>query len=222
MVTKHSKTNGDENLANREGTHSAAALQGNTVYQENMAAELARLFDGDETDFVKGDIGFPAYWKPDINKGWRGIVLSRDIRDPDFHRFLIENTGPDFDGRTGPARDGELKPIAKGQTFSISCHKALPLEKYYGLEVVVIATGKRTGMPGNEASDNKPRDMWEWELHTTKENQRLVRSHDPADLKILAGLQAEARRKTLLALAEVNPLNELLQQAAAEAVQKVA
>lgn len=216
-MARHTKTNGDENLLNRQQLHSAEVLAQNEAYQSDMEAEQKRLFGEDSEEFVKGDIGFPPYWKPNIAKGWRGIILARDIRNPKFQRFQIENTGPAFDCWTGPARDGVLVTVETGQVFSISAWRALPLDKYFGLEVVVIATGKREGMAPNEESDGQPRDMWEWSLWTKKENQRLLASQTKEDLQFLVAQQREARRKMLVSMASMNPENQLLQKAAKEA-----
>lgn len=201
-MAKHSRTNGDEQLRSAEPSrHSAEALALNEAYQADMAAELERLLGKDKEKFVHGDIGFPPYWKPNIAKGFRGIVLFRDVRNPKFHRYQLQNTGPDFDCRTGPARDGEVVTVRTGQVFTISAWKALPLEKYFGLEVVVMARGKREGMPATEESDG-PRDMWEWNLLLREEDQRRLESEDKEDLAFLREKMREARAIATKSLAE--------------------
>ena len=215
-MAKHTRTNGDENLIGRN-IHSPEVLAQNTVYQEDMDAELKRLFGEEAEEFVKGDIGFPPYWKPNIAKGFRGIILARDIRNPQFQRYQVENTGPAFDCRSGPARDGVLMTVETGQIFSISAWRALPLDKYFGLEVVVVAVGKDEGLPPNDESNGQPRDMWRWSLWTKKENQRLLASQTKEDLQFLVAQQREARRKMLVSMATLNPDNQLLQRTAKEA-----
>src|SRR6476659_267227 len=81
---KHSKTDGDKKLAARNaGSQTTEALAENEAYTADMAQLMAALVP---ENFVETDIGFPPYWKPEINTGFRGVVLMRDDINPDFIR----------------------------------------------------------------------------------------------------------------------------------------
>lgn len=203
MAPKHTRSNGDEALAARnEGAQTSEALADNPAYQEDMAALDAEL--GVTSDLVKADIGFPPYWKADVGKGFRGVILMRDERDPDFVRYHIENTGPRaLDCQQGPVNDGVVESVEPGSIFTCSAYGALPLDRFFGLEVVVKVKGQRK-LPGNTKSKNVPRDMFEFEVLVTKEVQALLKSKRAEDAKHLAMIQSAAKRKALEEIAHIN------------------
>jgi hypothetical protein len=204
MVTKHTKTDGDMALAARNGgtdsdTSVAVASEPLPAYLADLPAELQALVP---QEFVETEIGFPPYWKAAVNKGFRGIVLGYDDRDPDFVRIHIENTGPAIDCQRGPVDDGVVQTVNPGRIFTISKFGALPLEQYLGVDVVVICTGSRK-LPGNEASRNVPRDLWEWRVFVSKEVETLLRSRRMQEREQLKRLQEEARGKMLAEIATI-------------------
>lgn len=202
-MAKHQKTDGDETLAQRNGgSQTEEALAENLTYGEDMQALAAEL--GVTKDMVKADIGFPPYWKADMAKGFRGIILMRDERDPEFVRYHIENTGPRaLDCQQGSVDDGVVESVAPGSIFTCSAYGALPLDRFFGFEVVVMVTGSRK-LPGNKRSNGVPRDMWEFKVLVKPEIDALLKSRRAEDAKHVSLLQQAAKRK---ALEEVTLLN---------------
>lgn len=150
--------------------------------------------------YVEEQISFPPYWKPELGMGWRGTVLYRDERDPTFHRYIIESSIA-MDCRSGPVDDGVIITIEPGMNFSIGCYAALPLERFFGLEVAVIAVGSRK-LPPNEASEGKPRDLWEFRTLVSPDVKQLLASRRKEDLAYLKEAQMMAGRKMMEELAK--------------------
>lgn len=203
MVAKHRQTDGDAALAKRngeEGTAVAAVTEPLPPDLQGIPAELAGLIP---QEFVETEIGFPPYWKAAVNKGFRGIILGYDDRDPDFVRIHIENSGMPLDCQRGPVDDGVISTVPVGRIFTISKFGALPLEQYIGVDVVVLCVGSRK-LPGNEASRNVPRDLFEWRVFVSKDVENLLRSRRAQEREQLAKLQQEARNKMLAEIATIN------------------
>jgi hypothetical protein len=85
--------------------------------------------------------------------------------------------------------------------FSISAYKALPLDRYFGLEVAVICTALRTGLPPTEDSEGMPRDMWVWKMMVSPQVKELLVSRRKEDMAFLKEAQRIAGRKHLEELA---------------------
>lgn len=222
MVAKHTKTDGDQALAERSANERAAELsvgadlEGNPAYQSDIAALLSDL--AVPQGYVETDIGFPPYWKADIARGFRGVILMRDERDPNFVRYHIENTGPKaLECQKGPVDDGVVSDVKTGQIFTISAFGGLPLDRFFGLEVVVICTGSRK-LPGNEKSKNVPRDLWEWKVLVAEDVEELLRSKRKEDMAHLRQIQAEAKRKALAEVATINAKRKELTQGNGNAI----
>jgi len=204
---KHKQTDGDAALAAQAAARETADSEDNgAAMSAPLPADLAgidpALLGLIPKDFVETEIGFPPYWKASLNKGFRGIVLGYDDRDPDFVRIHIENTGPALDCQKGPVDDGVIQTVNTGRIFTISKFGALPLEQYIGVDVVVICTGSRK-LPGNEASRNVPRDLWEWRVFVSKDVETLLRSRRTKEREQLRLLQQEARSKMLGEIATI-------------------
>jgi len=204
-MVSHKKTDGDTALAARNAK--SVSVDDTQAITEPMApdlagipAELAGLIP---EEFVETEIGFPPYWKAGVEKGFRGIILGYDDRDPDFVRIHIENTGPMLQCQRGPVDDGVVQMVNTGRIFTISKFGALPLEQYIGVDVVVICTGSRK-LPGNEASRNVPRDLFEWRVFVSKDVENLLRSRRATEREHLKKLQEEARMKMLGEIANIN------------------
>ncbi len=174
-------------------------LAENPVFQEVLKETMNAVVP---EGYVEEQISFPPYWKPDLGKGWRGTVIARDQRDPTFHRYIIESAIT-LDCRKGPVDDGEIITITPGMNFSIGVYAALPLERFEGLEVAVIAMSTRR-LPGNEASENKPRDLWEFKTLVSPQVKALLVSRRQEDMAYLKEAQKVARRKMLEELARSN------------------
>ena len=185
-------------MANRKSTPQSD-IDNNPVFQELLAETMQSVVP---EGYVEEQISFPPYWKPDLGKGWRGIVIARDQRDPNFHRYIIESSIT-LDCRKGPVDDGEIITITPGMNFSIGVYAALPLERFEGLEVAVIAMSTRR-LPGNEASEHKPRDLWEFKTMVSPQVKALLVSRRQEDMAYLKEAQKTARRKMLEELARSN------------------
>ncbi len=173
------------------------ALSENPAYQADMAATISAVVPD---DYVEEQVTFPPYWKPDVAKGWRGVVIARDEREMNFPRYIIESSLT-LDCRTGKVNDGEIVTVHPGMNFSISAYKALPLDRYFGLEVAVICTAQRTGLPPNENSEGMPRDMWVWKMMVSPQVKELLVSRRKEDMAFLKEAQRIAGRKHLEELA---------------------
>jgi hypothetical protein len=99
--------------------------------------------------------GFPPYWNPEVGKTFRGVVLGLDEKDPDFKRFALKATDQIMCAQ-GPADDAEQVIVKPGEFFTCSAYAALPLERYVGFEVFVMAKNKRDIKGGKE--------LWEFKL----------------------------------------------------------
>jgi len=173
------------------------ALADNPAYQTDMAATMAAVVP---EGYVEEQVTFPPYWKPDVAKGWRGTVIARDEREVKFPRYIIESAIT-IDCRTGKVTDGEIVTVTPGMNFSISAYKALPLDRYFGLEVAVICTALRTGMAPTEESEGMPRDMWVWKMLVHPDVKKLLDSRKKEDMAFLREAQRIAGRKHLEELA---------------------
>lgn len=203
---KHTTTDGDAALAARANGETPSTEKKDAIATVSSDASLAGLDPALQAlipkNFVETDIGFPPYWKADVNKGFRGIILGFDDRDPDFVRIHIENTGPALDCQRGPVDDGVVSTVQPGRIFTIGKFGALPLEGFIGVEVVALCVGKRK-LPGNEASRNVPRDLYEWRMLVAKEVEELMKGRRQKERDQLRKLQEEARGKMLAEIASI-------------------
>lgn len=177
-------------------TQLEANLQDNPAYQADLDATLAALVP---EGWVQDQVSFPPYWKPDLAKGFRGTVIARDERDGSFPRYIIESSLT-VDCQQGPVNDGVIVTVEPGMNFSIGAYAALPLEKYFGLEITAIVVGARK-LPGNEASVMIPRDLWEWKVMVSPETSKLLKSRRAEDMAFLKEAQRIAHRKAMEELA---------------------
>jgi hypothetical protein len=109
--------------------------------------------------------GFPPYWNPEVGKAFRGVVLGLDEKDPDFPRYAFKATDQVMCAR-GPADEAEKVIIKPGEFFSCSAYAALPLQRYIGFEVYVMAKNKRDIKGGKE--------LWEFSLKIHPEEKKKL------------------------------------------------
>lgn len=112
--------------------------------------------------------GFPPYWSPAPGKTFRGIVIARDARDPEFVRYIIKATAA-IDCATGPADAQDVVHVAAGQQFTVSAYAALQLDDFAGVEVYVKAVGKREIKNGKQ-------ELWTFEVFVSPETKKLLAS----------------------------------------------
>ncbi len=144
-----------------------------------MEAEQAML------ESVKGwsrqQVGFPPYWSPQREgQPFFGRVVALDTRQEDFYRYVVQATKFPMFCRLGPADDAEKILVQPGDFFTVSNYASLPLEEFFDIEVIVIATKKRK-LPGNEASKGVKRDMWMWDVRVESEKEKQIIATRRAD-----------------------------------------
>lgn len=154
------------------------------ITEESIAAEIPE-------GWAEDAVGFPPYWNPGLGKHFTGVVMNRDDRDPEFIRYTIQATQP-LECATGPADDAEIVMVNVGENFSCSAYAALPLDSYFGFEIKVLCFKTRK-LPGNDASDNTPRDLWQFKVLLPPDTKRLLDSVRKKEADILRNRVREAR-----------------------------
>lgn len=217
MPGKHSTRNGDPEIERmkreqREQLEARrrAMKEENPVYQEKLEALKKLIREGAQ----KVDLSFPPYWKAQELTGFRAVLLRRDDRDvkPDgsvFVRYHWKNTGDEpLQCRQGKVEDGVVVDVPPGGIFTTSHFAGLPLHKWYGFEVTVLCMDSRQ-LPGNEASEWKPRDFWEFEGHLMPEDIARIESKDQEDMLFVIEAQRQADRAAVIEMAKLNSAERL-------------
>jgi hypothetical protein len=122
--------------------------------------------------------GFPPYWNPGEGKSFRGIVIARDVRDPDFVRYHIRSTQEDLECAIGPAVDAEPVKVTKGEIFTVSEYSSLPLSDLLGLEIMAVALKQ---VPTKKAGQSR----WVWKLFLPKESRKALDTRRAESAKLL-------------------------------------
>lgn len=79
----------------------------------------------DTTGWMKEQTGFAPYWTPSEGKLFFGRVVSRDERDPEFVRYLIQLEQDELACQSGPKDDPTDVIVRKGDTFTVSVYVQL-------------------------------------------------------------------------------------------------
>ena len=217
MPGKHSVRDGDPEIQRlkqeqREQLEARRreVKENNPVYQEKLEALRKLIRKGQQ----KVDLSFPPYWKAAELTGFRAQLLRRDDRDvkPDgsvFTRFHWKNTGDEpLQCRQGKVEDGVIVDVPVGGIFTTSNFAGLPLHKWFGFEVTVLCMDQRQ-LPGNEASEWKPRDFWEFEGHLMPEDIARIESKDQEDMLFVIEAQRAADRAAVMEMARLNSAERL-------------
>lgn len=167
------------------------------ISPEEAAARMAEQMPGNiiPADWVEEHTGFPPYLRMEVGKAFRGTILLRDERDPSFPRYHVQSAVK-LDCQTGPVDNGEIITILPGEIFTISTYAALPLERYFGFEVAVLCKSSRK-LPPNEASEGKPRDLFEFKLMVSPNDSKLLASRRKEDQLYLKEAHERARKLAL-------------------------
>lgn len=134
----------------------------------------AQMVDEDfdiEAGWTDEQVGFPPYWKPHAGRKFKATFVGTDSRDPDFVRHVLRATHA-LACQRGPAENAEFVAVKAGQFFTMSAYKALPIERFLGYEVIVIAEELREGVT---KSGN---DVWHFRLLTTDETKVLMKANE--------------------------------------------
>jgi hypothetical protein len=138
----------------------------------------AQSFDDAIASRVAGweqeQVGFPPYWKAGMGKRLLGRIAMLDNRDPEFRRYVIEASVPMVCQR-GPAHDAEPVSVAPGEFFTMSAYAALPLDTFFGIEVLLEVISERK-LPGNEMSKGVPRDIFDWKVLVSPADKKMLRA----------------------------------------------
>lgn len=126
------------------------------------------------TGWEEEQVGFPPYWNPShVGNALIAKVIMRDERDPSFVRYILQAVKFPLVCKKGPSEDAEQVIVQPGEFFTMSAYAALPLERFFDLEVVVKVANKRK-LPGNEASDGVKRDLWEFKVLVSPESKKIL------------------------------------------------
>jgi hypothetical protein len=136
-------------------------------------------------DWEREQTGFPPYWKPKhIGDLFFGKPILKDERDPAFPRYVVQATKFPVVCQQGPADDADMLIVRPGDYFTCSVWAALPLDDFFDIEVCAVAENSRK-LPPNEASDNRPRNLWTWNVKVTKESRKLIQTRRAEAAKLL-------------------------------------
>lgn len=129
--------------------------------------------------FEDEQVGLPPYWGPDeekmeqkIPQGFYARVIGLDNADEDFKRVILQ-AGADILCHRGPRDDAEEVLVKKGDYFTCSAYAGLPLHRYIGIPVYVLAKSKRKISGG--------RTVWEWSLKVPTAAKPLLQRRREAE-----------------------------------------
>lgn len=111
-------------------------------------------------------VGFPPYWNPSVGKVFMGTPLFKDERDPDFIRYHIQASRDEVCA-TGPADGAEPVPVKKGEIFTVSAYSGLPLDEFFGLEMMAVALKL---VPTKKAGQER----WVWKVRLPPQSKKLL------------------------------------------------
>lgn len=142
--------------------------------------------------------GFDPYWTPEIGSYFRAMVIDIDDHDRNFIRYRLQNMGEEaLSCKRGPAADAEEVLVEPGEHFTCSAYASLPLHAFYGAEVMVVVFENRK-LPGNEASEMKPRDLWIFKVLVSPEVKKQLADQRRANAVMLREAAQKARIEKML------------------------
>lgn len=149
-------------------------LDPNAVDFEKALLEAEQAMLESVKGWSRQQVGFPPYWSPQREgQPFFGRVVALDTRQEDFYRYVIQATKFPMFCRLGPADDAEKILVQPGDFFTVSNYASLPLEDFFDIEVIAIATKKRK-LPGNEASKGVKRDLWMWDVRVESDKEKKI------------------------------------------------
>ena len=142
----------------------------------------------DTTGWSKEQIGFDPYWTPEEGKRFVGTLLMRDERDPAFVRYQFR-AEMDVECQRGPAADGQMVHVAKGETFNISMYAALEktLDEYVNFSddtgtLVMVEIIVKVPV----TTKNQPK-CWQFDANVPPATKALLNAWRSEHKKALAG-----------------------------------
>ena len=125
------------------------------------------------------DDPYNMYFSPD---GKAAIVVAEamkrlDFRDPKMPRFIFENPlDIPIQCFKGPVDNAEPITVNKGEFFTLSQYKGLPIENYMDLEVMYKVIGTQDTPNGK---------MYVWEPRMTAESKKIVNARRKEEMSVL-------------------------------------
>lgn len=151
-----------------------AKLDPNAVDFEKALQEAEAAMLEATKGWSRQQVGFPPYWSPQREgQPFFGRIVALDTRQEDFYRYVVQATKFPMFCRLGPADDAEKIMVQAGDFYTVSAYASLPLEDFFDIEVLVVATKKRK-LPGNEASKGVKRDLWMWDVKVESEKEKQI------------------------------------------------
>lgn len=142
-----------------------------TVNLDDPNLDFDKLLNDITAGWEKEQIGFPPYWNPAEGKKFLGRVILKDEREPNFVRYVIEATLAPIKCQQGPADDAEEVIVKPGEYFTCSAYGALPLENFFGHQVLVT-TEKKRKIPNGE--DGQPRTLWVFNVKVDEPTKKAL------------------------------------------------
>lgn len=138
------------------------------------------------SDWVEEATGFPPYWTPEENNAqFRAVPLMIDLRDMEFPRYILRATIP-VSCSKGPQDNQEEITVQPGDLFTCSTYASLKLEQYFGHEVMVFSTEKRSLKGGKS--------LWQFRVFVSPQTRKLLDAERSEASKLAL---AEARKTPL-------------------------
>ena len=167
-------------------------------FLESQLAELEAAMGGESVEDTQ--VGLPPYWKPipEIGKSavgqmFIGIPMRIDMRDENFHRYVIQATRETQCFR-GPNEEAESVIVKPGELFTTSVHAGLDLTEYYGMKVGVIII---SDTPLKPLEDGTPRNFYRWKVRLLKAEAKELDDFRKEKAKML---REEARMASVFAM----------------------
>lgn len=163
-----------------------------TANKNEKPAEMVNI-DGipktfDFTTWVDEATGFSPYWNPAENKYFVGRLVSKDVQDPDFVRYLVQ-AGEDLECAQGPAATAEKVTVRKGEFFTISVYFSLQ-----DIFDIYLESGIRPWMKvtaGKKLPTKKPgRFVFKWRIQVSPADKART---DEAKVQMMREAKATAR-----------------------------
>lgn len=144
-----------------------------------------------EDEWVSEQLGFPPYWDAKEGETVQCQIMSLDVRDESFPRYICVYTGDEVLRCSKGAKDTEayeeIVEVYPGEQFSMSEWAGIAREKlvyYIGVDIR-LTRGKATRLKNGD--DGQPRKFINWELKIRAKDKLLIESRK----KEAARLQAK-------------------------------
>lgn len=141
-----------------------------TDYEKKILATLQ--------GWEKDSLGFAPYFKvQDIGDCFVGKLVSLDFRDPKIPRFVFENPlDVPIQCYKGPVDSAEPVTVGKGEFFTLTQYKGLPIEVYMDIPVLYKVVGTQETPNGN---------MYLWEALMSPADKKTVNARRKEEMSLL-------------------------------------